>query len=219
MAESWRKAWKTRWVQTAPHACVERTSRRSKDVSKYTIGFNGSLGRSLLDAEVKETAASEDADEADFSRVYIGHSMGAWAAAQAAVEAGEAGAPSVLVLVAPAFVLTSSKTSSSPANMLKVFFAAIRGIITSLILALWRPLCKPLLAMVRVCRLRTLRPPMPLKARRGFCAVLPSCALPLTIITPIVVPYPHRYIHNRISDDSLSRELGYGITHRCCART
>jgi pimeloyl-ACP methyl ester carboxylesterase len=175
-------------------------ARRPKDVSKYTIGFNGSLGRSLLDAEVKETAASEDGNEADFSHVYIGHSMGAWAAAQAAVEAGYAGAPSVLVLVAPAFVPTSSKTLSSPTNMLKVLAAAIRGIFTSLILALWRPLCRPLLAMVRVYRLSALQPhflPPPKKPKLlavSARSVRRSVyALPLTLITSswcVFIPAP-----------------------------
>jgi hypothetical protein len=168
-------------------------ARRPKDVSKYTIGFNGSLGRSLLDAEVKETAASEDGNEADFSHVYIGHSMGAWAAAQAAVEAGYAGAPSVLVLVAPAFVPTSSKTLSSPTNMLKVLAAAIRGIFTSLILALWRPLCRPLLAMVRVYRLSALQPHFlppqkKTKALGSFCAFgSPQCVCPSTDTHHLIV--------------------------------
>jgi alpha-beta hydrolase superfamily lysophospholipase len=53
-------------------------------------------------AEVEGVSAS------DFQRVLVGHSMGGWAAALAAVQAG-AEAPAALVLVAPAFVPSLSK--------------------------------------------------------------------------------------------------------------
>eukprot|EP00241_Pyramimonas_parkeae_P002065 CAMPEP_0114250556 /NCGR_PEP_ID=MMETSP0058-20121206/14765_1 /TAXON_ID=36894 /ORGANISM="Pyramimonas parkeae, CCMP726" /LENGTH=490 /DNA_ID=CAMNT_0001364229 /DNA_START=223 /DNA_END=1695 /DNA_ORIENTATION=- len=129
-------------------------TERVEDSSKYTVENNARVGRSLLEAEMDQLPASN----AQRRRLYMGHSMGGWAAAMAAAQAWEEGEPpAALVLVAPALVPSNSPNRRAAPAVLRCGSVLVQVALRAALSLIFKVFVRPVLLQVLRTQVRSAR--------------------------------------------------------------